>query len=143
MPLDESEPSTVVDSLENAPADEPAENTSLSPRAEAALDRVRVVSRVLDNAVRIPFTNFRIGIDPVLGIVPGAGDAIAAILSLYPIVEAYRLKAPRTMLLTMVTMVAVDAAVGSIPVFGPLFDAVWKANEWNLNALERHLVEDH
>lgn len=112
-----------------------------SPSDEATLRRVRAVSKLLDEAFRIPGTNYRIGIDPILGILPVAGDAIPTALSLYPIVEAYRVDAPTGMLAKMATLVAIDAVVGSIPVIGTLFDAVWKANMWNLRMLERHIEE--
>lgn len=116
--------------------------TGATSEEEAALRRARAVGRLLDEAVRVPGTDFRVGIDPILGILPGAGDAVAAGLSLYPIVEAYRMDAPGGVLAKMVALVAVDAVVGSIPVVGPLFDAVWKANVWNVRALERHLQAD-
>lgn len=112
-----------------------------SPSDEATLRRVRAVSKLLDEAFRIPGTNYRIGIDPILGILPVAGDAIPTALSFYPIVEAYRVDAPTSMLAKMATLVAIDAVVGSIPVIGTLFDAVWKANMWNLRMLERHIEE--
>lgn len=112
-----------------------------SPSEEATLRRVRAVSKLLDEAFRIPGTNYRIGIDPILGILPVAGDAIPTVLSFYPIVEAYRVGVPNTMLAKMAALVGIDAVVGSIPVIGTLFDAVWKANKWNLRMLERHIEE--
>lgn len=110
-----------------------------TPREEAALRRVETVGNLLDEAVRVPGTDFRFGLDPVLGILPGAGDAVAAALSLYPIAEAYRLDAPRSTITKMLGLVAIDFAVGSVPVLGTLFDAFWKANVWNARALERHV----
>jgi hypothetical protein len=104
---------------------------------EAALKRVRLVARLMDEAVEIPGTDFRVGLDPVLGIVPGAGDAVSALISLYPVVEAYRLGASKTTLLKMLSIVGIDFATGSVPVLGTLVDAVWKANEWNVNIIER------
>jgi len=110
--------------------------------AEAAtLERVRTVSRLLDDAVRVPGTDYRIGIDPILGILPVAGDGVAMLLSLYPVLEAYRLGMSRTALAKMLSLVAVDAVVGSVPVLGPVFDAFWKANKRNLRTLERHLEQ--
>lgn len=116
-----------------------ADPPGLSTREEAALRRVQAVSRLLDEAIRVPGTNFRIGVDPILGILPGAGDAIAAAVSLYPVAEAYRLGAPTPMLAKMLALVVIDASIGSVPLLGPLFDAVWKANTWNRRALERYI----
>lgn len=115
------------------------DEAEISAREAAALRRVRSVSWLLDDAVRLPGTDFRFGLDPVLGVLPGAGSAVAAAISLYPIAEAYRLDTPRWTVARMLALVAVDAVVGSIPFLGPVFDAFWKANEWNRRALERHL----
>lgn len=107
--------------------------------AEAAVRRTRGLADLLDEAVRIPGTDIRIGLDPILGLLPVAGDLAMAVLSLYPVLEAYRLDAPRRTLAWMLALVGIDAAIGSIPVVGDLFDAFWKANEWNARALERHV----
>lgn len=106
----------------------------------AALKRVRFLARLMDDAVEVPGTDYRVGLDPILGILPGAGDAVSALLSLYPVVEAYRLGASKETLGKMLALVGIDFAVGSIPVLGTLFDAVWKANEWNVRTIEE-LVE--
>lgn len=107
--------------------------------AEAALGRARFVSNLLDDAVEIPGTNVRVGLDPLLGVISGYGDAVAAAISLYPVVEAYRFGAPRRTLAKMLSLVAVDFALGSVPVLGTVFDAFWKANRWNVRTLERHV----
>jgi len=111
----------------------------LAPRESAALDRVRRVARLQDEAIRVPGTDFRFGLDPVLSLLPVGGDALAAAISLYPILEAARLGAPKRTLAAMLGLVAVDAVAGLLPVVGSVFDALWKANEWNRRLLERHL----
>lgn len=119
--------------------DHPASDPQLTAAEAAALQRVRTVTRLLDEAVRIPGTDFRFGLDPVLSILPVAGDAVAALISLYVVVEAYRLGVPRRTLVGMLGLVAVDAVAGSVPVVGSVFDAVWKANAWNRRLIERHI----
>lgn len=106
----------------------------------AALERVRVVSHLLDEAIRVPGTNYRVGLDPILGILPVGGDVVAFLFSIYPILEAARFDLPTWTIAKMLVLVAIDAVVGSIPLVGTLFDAVWKANEWNRRTLERHLA---
>lgn len=113
----------------------PADTTA----GEAALRRARFVSDLLDDAVEIPGTDIRVGLDPVLGIISGYGDAVAAAMSLYPIFEAYRLGAPKRTLAKMLSLVAVDFVFGSVPVLGTVFDTFWKANTWNVRTLERHV----
>lgn len=99
------------------------------------LRRARAASRLLDEAVGVPGTEARVGLDPVVGLVPGGGDAVAAAVSLYVVFEAWRLGVSRWTLARMVANVAVDAAGGSVPVVGTLFDATWKANQRNVALL--------
>ncbi|ELZ79188.1 hypothetical protein C454_12873 [Haloferax gibbonsii ATCC 33959] len=103
---------------------------------EETLARLRTVSFYLDEAFEIPGTNYRIGLDPILGLVPGVGDATAAALSAYILVEAAMLGVPRATLARMLGNVVLDATVGSLPVVGDVFDAAWKANARNVRLLE-------
>src|SRR5512134_537483 len=89
---------------------------------QARLERLRELSRWLDNAIPIPGTPWRIGLDPLLGLFPGLGDLIAALLSGFIVLEAERLGAPRSVLLRMLFNVVTDTAAGSVPVAGDLFD---------------------
>lgn len=106
---------------------------------QATLDRVNRLSDLLDEAFEIPGTNYKIGLDPLIGILPVAGDSVATVISLYIVGEAARAGVSRSTLATMLGLVAIDAVIGSIPVLGTIFDAVWKANTWNVKLLEREL----
>ena len=106
---------------------------------EETLERCRTVAAALDDAVPIPGTDRRVGLDSVLGLLPVAGDAVAAAASSYIVLEAARLGAPRSTLARMTFNVALDFGIGSIPILGDLFDAVFKANRKNVELLERHL----
>ena len=99
---------------------------------EAAVQRMRFVARLLDDSIRLPGTEFRIGLDPIVGLLPVAGDAVAAALSGYIILESARLGVSYLTLLRMLANVGVDFAVGSVPVVGDIFDVAWKANVRNL-----------
>lgn len=111
-----------------------------SPRAQrAAVERARTVSTLLDEAIPVPGTDYRIGLDPILGILPGAGDLVSSAISLYLVLEGINVGVPRSTLVRMLANIAVDAIIGSIPVIGVLFDAVWKANKRNLALLEAHV----
>jgi hypothetical protein len=103
------------------------------------LDRLRRVGWILDSAIRIPGTGIRFGIDMIIGLVPGLGDLVAGVLSLYIIAESARLGVPRSLLARMGWNVAVDTFVGEVPILGDLFDVAWKANMKNLALLEEHL----
>jgi hypothetical protein len=102
------------------------------------IQRLRTLTRVLDELVPIPGTGLRIGLDPVLGLMPGAGDAAGAVLSAYALVVAVRLGAPAPVLLRMTGNIAVDAVFGGVPFLGDLFDFGWRANRRNLALLERY-----
>lgn len=109
----------------------------------AAVKRMQMVAYVLDEGIRVPGIGYRIGIDPVLGILPGAGDVLSGGVSLYVVVEAARLGVSYTTLLRMVANIALDVAVGTVPVAGDLFDIVWKANKRNFELTLNALAADH
>ncbi len=104
-----------------------------------SLKRMRQLSQLLDGAIVIPGTKQRIGIDPILGLIPGGGDTVSAALSGYIIVEAARMGLPRQALMQMVMNLAVDTVVGSVPVLGDVFDVVSKANLRNMQIVESHV----
>ncbi len=100
-------------------------------RKNIPLERLNRVAWLLDNSIRVPGIDYRIGIDPLIGFVPGIGDAVGALLSLYIIAEAARAHLPLTLISRMVFNVAVETIVGVIPLAGDLFDLTWKANMKN------------
>jgi Domain of unknown function (DUF4112) len=111
-----------------------------APQDEARLKRVRLLSRLLDEQFRIPGTAYRVGLDGLLGMIPGVGDAAGALLSAYILYEAIRLGAPKTVLLRMVANIGIDTVVGAIPVMGDIFDIAWKANKKNAALLHAYLA---
>lgn len=108
--------------------------------ARTATD-VRDLARLLDSRFRVPGTNLSFGLDGILGLVPGFGDAAGLALSAYVIVHAIGLGARGATVGRMVANVAVDAAVGAIPVVGSVFDFWFKANNRNVALLERYGVD--
>lgn len=101
------------------------------------LDNARTLARVLDTAVGIPGTRLRVGLDALLGLIPGAGDAASAALSGYIILAAARAGASKPVLMRMVGNVIVDTVIGAIPVIGDLFDIAFRSNSRNVALLER------
>ena len=108
-------------------------------RKTSTLRRVRRVSYLLDNAIPIPGTGYRIGLDPIIGLLPGGGDVLGTIISSYIVVEAARLGVSRSTLVEMVLNILLETVSGSIPVLGDLVDAAWKANVKNVELLEKEL----
>lgn len=105
----------------------------------ATLNRIRTLSRLMDNAIRIPGLGYRIGLDPILGLVPGGGDLVSAAFSAYIIFLATRFGLPRQVLNRMIFNVGLEAVIGLVPVVGDLFDSAYKSNIRNLALLEQHL----
>ncbi|MGO4573866.1 DUF4112 domain-containing protein [Microvirga sp. 2TAF3] len=109
------------------------------PSREDAIARVTLVAKLLDSAFFIPGLNRRIGLDAVIGIVPGIGDAVSAALASYIIWEARRLGLPRWKIARMIGNVAIDTALGAIPLAGDVFDVFFKSNMRNLRIIHEHL----
>jgi len=105
------------------------------------IESARALARVLDTAIGIPGTKLRVGLDALLGLIPGAGDAVGAALSGYIILAAARAGASRPVLLRMVGNVVVDTVIGAIPVLGDLFDVAFRSNTRNVALLERLAVD--
>jgi hypothetical protein len=101
--------------------------------------RLKVIARLMDNAWAVPFTNFRIGLDPLIGLLPVGGDMAGLAVSLYIVQQAYHLGAPRPLLVRMLTNVAIDSGLGLVPVAGDAFDAIFKANILNYNLLADYI----
>lgn len=86
---------------------------------------------LMDNSIPLG-SGYRIGLDPILGLIPGIGDLLSTLISAALIVQAQRAGIPRATLLRMVANVGIDTAVGAIPIAGDVFDFAFKANQKNL-----------
>ena len=100
------------------------------------LQRLRTLAWLLDRS--IPIGRWRIGLDPILGILPGAGDWIGAVLSLYVVYESARLGAPARLLARMGGNILLEALIGTVPILGDLFDFAWQANSRNFALIENY-----
>lgn len=126
-------------SIGNDGSDEKEMPAHVSPAERAAHERTQSVAQLLDNAIPIPGTDYRIGLDPLIGILPVSGDVVTGVIGLYIVAEAGLVGAPRNVLARMLGNILVDVAIGSIPAVGALFDAAWKANVRNVELFEEHL----
>jgi hypothetical protein len=93
-----------------------------------------------DSAFRIPGLGIRFGFDAIIGLVPGLGDVLTSLISLYILAAARRYGVPRATLMRMTFNIAVDTSVGAIPFLGDAFDVFWKANMMNVALLRRHVM---
>jgi hypothetical protein len=110
---------------------------------QQALTRYTLITHLLDQAARVPGTSFRFGLDAIIGLIPGFGDAFTALVGMYGLFVARQLGAPVSIQLRMLWNLALDAIVGAIPLFGDLFDFAFKANTRNRVLLERWRLSPH
>jgi hypothetical protein len=112
-----------------------------SPSLADAERRIAFVARMLDDLVTIPGTRQRLGLDSVVGLIPGLGDLASAAVGAWVILEAARFRLPGVVLLRMVVNTVVDLVIGAIPLIGDLFDVVFKSNSRNLALFRRHATD--
>ena len=120
----------------------PIQNSSTNTPSQshvASLRRLRRISHLLDNAIPIPGTKYRIGLDPILGLIPGGGDLISSIFAGYVVFKGAQLGVPKETLIQMAGNIVFDTFAGTVPVAGDLLDVTWKANVKNIELLDAHL----
>lgn len=118
-------------------------STSLSRtdrQRSTMLEQVNGLAWLLDNSIKIPIINYRIGLDAVIGLIPGLGDVAGSAISSLIVLQAIRLGAPRATLTRMVLNILIEAVIGLVPMVGDIFDATFKANARNV-ALLRAAVD--
>jgi hypothetical protein len=109
---------------------------------EAALRRVAGLAYWLDDRFRIPGTSRRVGLDGLLGLIPGIGDTATTLVAAYIVIEAARMGVPKRTLARMLGNVGVDYIIGLVPLAGDLADLAWKANRRNARLLHEHLTAE-
>lgn len=111
---------------------------SVGPTDDRAFVALRKWAYLLDSAFQVPGTRMRFGLDPIVGLLPGAGDLVTGFFSVMILLHSVRLRIPKIVILRMVLNAGLDLAAGAVPILGDLFDAGYKANLKNLRLLERH-----
>jgi len=106
---------------------------------DGAMQRLDAIAKVMDSLIAIPGTNFRVGADSVIGLVPVIGDLASQVVSAYLIWEARRLGASRWLIGRMIANSAVDTVFGAVPLVGDVFDMAFRANKRNMALLRGHL----
>jgi hypothetical protein len=99
--------------------------------------RIRTLSTLMDNSIVLP-SGYRIGLDPILGLLPGVGDLLGALISCYLVYLAARLGLRKRVLARMFGNILIESLAGVFPLLGDVFDAVWKANIRNLRLVDQH-----
>ncbi|MGE3316158.1 MAG: DUF4112 domain-containing protein [Planctomycetaceae bacterium] len=96
------------------------------------------IAQLMDSVFEIPGTRIRFGLDSLVGLIPGIGDAISSLVSLYILSAAHRHGVSKATLARMAANIGVDFALGAVPFVGDAFDVVWKSNSKNVALLKRH-----
>ncbi len=109
---------------------------------EEKLLRLKRLSHNLDEAITIPGTERKIGIDPIIGLIPGGGDLIGGVISIYIMYAGIKMGMPRTTIIRMFGNVALEFVIGCIPIIGDLFDAMWKSNQRNVKLIEGSVMSE-
>lgn len=104
------------------------------------VQELEFIARLMDGIFEIPGTRLRFGLDALTGLIPGLGDTISSVVSLYILQAARRHGVSRVTMTRMAANIAVDYVVGIVPVVGDAFDVYWKANQKNVELLRRHVV---
>jgi uncharacterized protein DUF4112 len=115
---------------------------SLTRGQEQRLAALRRIAELLDSAFVLPGTNYRIGLDPIIGLIPMIGDLASPLFTIGLIWQARDLGIPKVVQLRMIFNAGIDALVGSVPFAGDLFDFGWKSNQRNMALLELHAYEE-
>jgi hypothetical protein len=110
-------------------------------RIRDAEARIAFIARLLDELITIPGTRRRLGLDSIVGLIPGFGDVASAAVGGWVILEAARFRIPRVVLARMVVNTLVDLVIGIVPIAGDLFDVVFKSNSRNLALFRRHATD--
>jgi hypothetical protein len=120
----------------------PEETKGLIPAGTSFdLATVRGLAKILDEAITIPGTNRKIGLDAILGLIPGIGDLGSAVIGGYILLVASKLGVPAVVLWRMLLNLGIDTVLGSIPFAGDIFDVAFRANSKNADLLMRSLAE--
>ena len=109
---------------------------------EEKLLRLKRLSHNLDEAFTLPGTERKIGIDPIIGLIPGGGDLIGGALSIYIMHAGIRMGMPRSVIIRMFGNIALEFIIGCIPIIGDLFDAMWKSNQRNVKLIEDSIISE-
>jgi hypothetical protein len=117
------------------------ETGPMRSEADRQLEReLELLALWMDGVFRIPGVGIRFGLDSLIGLLPGVGDALTSIVSLYILSAASRFGIPRVTLARMAMNIAIDWMIGSVPLLGDVFDVYWKSNQRNVALLRRHVM---
>ena len=114
---------------------------STDPDKEQARAFADFIAKLLDSAFFIPGTRIRIGLDPLLGLIPGFGDIVANLIGSSILFLATQLQVPKIILVRMAMNMGINTVFGAIPGIGDLFSIWFRSNEKNAQLLRRYTTQ--
>jgi hypothetical protein len=110
-------------------------------RLRKARAEMQTIAWLLDGTFRVPGTRFRFGFDPIIGLIPAAGDLVSGAVGLYLITRAVQFRLPMIVVARMVLNSLLDFVVGAVPVLGDLFDFAFRSNARNMQLFEDYVSD--
>lgn len=117
---------------------QPTTTALTRPEVEKALKRLDRVAKLMDDQFELPIIKYRVGLDPIIGLIPGGGDWVVWAVSVFIFWQAYKLNVPMGVLFKMASNISVDLLGGYVPGVGDVFDAAFKANKRNVELIHAH-----
>jgi hypothetical protein len=115
--------------------------STVGEKTNQEIQRLEALAKLFDT--RFSIFGLKFGLDPLVGLIPGLGNALPAAVSIYILSVAFRLKAPKSLLFRMVGNIAIDLILGSVPIVGDVFDVIYKANLRNVELLKKGLIKQN
>lgn len=115
-------------------------NLSLKNQKNISVKSLGKLSYLLDKSIKIPVIGYRVGVDSIIGIIPGVGDVAGAAISSYIVYRGYKMNVPKKVLGKMIFNIGLETVVGSIPVIGDIFDVIWKSNIKNVELIKKNIL---
>ena len=107
------------------------------------LEKLERIAHRMDTFFRLPIVNMRVGLDSILGLIPGVGDTAALLPAAYIVYRGHRMGVPTSMKFRMGVNTAIDWVIGAVPLVGDLFDVGFKANRRNVALIRSHIEQRH
>jgi hypothetical protein len=119
------------------PGTEPARAAASQDARQVPDEFLELLVRILDDLFVIPGTRWRIGLDPLLGLIPGFGDMASSLFSFLVVYAAWERRVPKVTMARMIVNIGIDSLAGSLPLLGDVFDVAWRSNRRNYALLRR------
>ena len=129
--------------MSDPPLHLPPESPSSDPQREAMVATAELLAKILDTAVKIPGTPFYVGLDPLLGLIPGIGDMLANLIGTVILILAARLQVPQIVIVRMSLNLLINGTIGAIPILGDLFSIWFRSHARNAELLRRAATQPY